>query len=105
MEPISLEVARKAGFEPRTYSPFLHDKQVRAHVDFIAEMGESGISLFFRRVTSGERFYAALQFSLSDNEKTDRTAALVPYLQRHDLCDISVVFLNTSFHIQTLLSG
>lgn len=70
MEPISLEAARKDGFEPCTYSPFLQDKQVRAHVDFITEMGESGISLFFRGETSGERFYAVLKFSPPATKKT-----------------------------------
>ncbi len=102
METISLEAAREAGFEPRTYSPFIQHKKIRAYVDFIAELGESGISLFFRGHTSGERFYAALGSLLSSKENSDKTAALVRYLQRNDVCDISVVFLNTAFHIEAI---
>ncbi|MDL2271802.1 hypothetical protein LJC23_02075 [Desulfovibrio sp. OttesenSCG-928-I05] len=102
MEIITLEAARKAGFEPRTYSPFLQHKKIRAHVDFIAEMGESGISLFFRGKASGERFHASLSFLLSGNENSEKSATLVPYLQRNDLCDISVIFLNTVFFIQAI---
>lgn len=102
METISLEAARGAGFEPRTYSPFRQDKKIRAHIDFIAEMGESGISLFFRAHGSNERLYAALDYVASGKENAAKVAALVSYLQRNDLCDISVVFLNTEFHIQAI---
>lgn len=102
MEAISLESAQKIGFEPRSYAPCHHPKQMRAHVDFIAEMGESTISLFFRDSQTGERLYAALDSCEEVAGIGGKSATLIPYLQRNDLCNISVVFGNPMFRVHEI---
>ena len=97
MEPISLIDVQEAGFEPRAYAPCRAPKQLRGHIDFIAEMGEAIISLFFRDAKTGERLYAALDSCEEIVGSSENTTVLIPYLQRNDLCDISVVFGNPMF--------
>ncbi len=89
METITLETARKAGFDPRAYSPFIRQEKIRARIDFWAEMGGNGNALFFRLESNGERFYARLDVEPT-NEGIDNAVTLIPYLQRNDLCDIKV---------------
>ena len=99
MEPISLNAAQEAGFEPRTYAPCRSIKQMLGYVDFIAEMGESTISLFFRDFKTEERLYVALDLNGGIDGNSEKNAALVPYLQRNDLCKISVVYGNFMFRV------
>jgi len=47
METITLESAQEAGFEPRSYAPCRHPKQMWRYVDFMAKMGEATISVVF----------------------------------------------------------
>ena len=99
MELISLNAAQEAGFEPRSYAPCRTPKQLRGGIDFIAEMGESIISLFFRDSKTEERLYAALDLNGEIGGSNEKSAALMPYLQRNDLCDISVVYGNFMFRV------
>ena len=99
MEPISLNAAQEGGFEPRTYAPCRSLKQMLGYVDFIAEMGESTISLFFRDSKTEERLYAALDLTGEIDGSSGKNAALVPYFQRNDLCNISVVYGNFMFRV------
>ena len=102
MEPISLNAAQEAGFEPRTYAPCRSLKQMRGYVDFIAEMGESTISLFFRDSKTEERLYAALDLNGEIGGSNEKSAALMPYLQRNDLCNISVVYSNFMLRVHEI---
>ena len=101
MESISLEAAKQAGFEPRSYSPYPRPKETKAFVDFVGEMGKSSTALFFRDESTGERFYAELDL-LTPGEDASKTITLVPYLQRNDLCALSVVSGALRFRIQDI---
>ncbi len=102
MEPISLIAAQEAGFELRSYAPYGEPNQLRGYIDFIAEMGESIISLFFRDAKAGERLYAARDSYEEIVGGSENTTVLIPYLQRNDLCDISVVFCNPMFRVHKM---
>ena len=94
MKPISFGEAEAMGFVPRSYSPYppyLGEAQYTAH--FLADMGGGRMALFFQYEKTGARCYAfwgdGTQIEgLRSSDSAD--ARVLSYLQRNDICIITI---------------